>query len=522
MHDRPGIWLRIFTILTSLAIIAAAPVKPPIPISYATTRITGPLTKNGLVDYVAAFNQHFGKGVTPENNAAVPLLILFRPGSFRGWQSKLFKGKMVTTSIPGWGAMRRKALGITAHDLTGPRFIDFQTFRKHADPAAVSQAAGDTGHLSPAPRYIPGKLYIHPWSAHNHPWVAAWLQVNEGALDIAQAAFYRPRFFNPLLRNLRSEPMANAIGSAWGIFGEIQTASEYLVVRAMLELHRNDIESCENDLLSANHAGILLSQEHMLMSSMAACAAASFPAQADEALANSGKLSTRQDLAYLHKLQMLGTMAPISNVLDTTERWWILSAFQSAAVTNNLAILPIPIVKNRWSQSSYANAMIIVNHFQDRLVNTFKIHSLIGRLIALKKDEAFWRHKSSNPIIVYLVKNLLKDEPLIINNTSNLAARSRMDYLVFALAAYRSDHGIFPDRLAQLSPKYLRAIPRDPFTGKPFQYSTGPTGCTIASPGRFPKRLEVTGKHFHYLPMVVHLSKVGARGSRTDQNEMLH
>jgi hypothetical protein len=85
----------------------------------------------------------------------------------------------------------------------------------------------------------------------------------------------------------------------------------------------------------------------MLMSSMAACAAASFPAQADEALANSGKLSTRQDLAYLHKLQMLGTMAPISNVLDTTERWWILSAFQSAAVTNNLAILPIPIVKNR-------------------------------------------------------------------------------------------------------------------------------------------------------------------------------
>ncbi len=44
--------------------------------------------RGGYVDYVAMFNQRFGKGVTPQNNAAVPLLILFRPQAFRGGEYK--------------------------------------------------------------------------------------------------------------------------------------------------------------------------------------------------------------------------------------------------------------------------------------------------------------------------------------------------------------------------------------------------------------------------------------------------
>ncbi|MGA2259294.1 MAG: hypothetical protein ABSG53_31865 [Thermoguttaceae bacterium] len=43
-------------------------------ISKETTYITGPLRKDGYVDYIAALNQRFREGVTPENNAAVPFL----------------------------------------------------------------------------------------------------------------------------------------------------------------------------------------------------------------------------------------------------------------------------------------------------------------------------------------------------------------------------------------------------------------------------------------------------------------
>src|SRR4051812_37437632 len=41
---------------------------------YETTRILAPTMSNGLVDYQAAIDEHISRGVTPENNAAVPML----------------------------------------------------------------------------------------------------------------------------------------------------------------------------------------------------------------------------------------------------------------------------------------------------------------------------------------------------------------------------------------------------------------------------------------------------------------
>src|SRR5438128_12034498 len=40
-------------------------------ISKETTYVTGPLDKDGYIDYAAALNERLSKGVTPENNANV-------------------------------------------------------------------------------------------------------------------------------------------------------------------------------------------------------------------------------------------------------------------------------------------------------------------------------------------------------------------------------------------------------------------------------------------------------------------
>ncbi len=139
--------LRIIASYLAMAVAAisltradGATVAAPIPIGYATTRITRPLTKNGLVDYVAAFNQRFGKGITPQNNAAVPLLILFRPQSFRGGSYTMAAGKMVYVENKNWGHKFRKALGISDRDLQGPQYIPLQEFLTKADYAAIGTA----------------------------------------------------------------------------------------------------------------------------------------------------------------------------------------------------------------------------------------------------------------------------------------------------------------------------------------------------------------------------------------------
>lgn len=55
------------------------------------------------------------------------------------------------------------------------------------------------------------------------------------------------------------------------------------------------------------------------------------------------------------------------------------------------------------------------------------------------------------------------------------AARLRGTALLFALRAYQYDTGRLPERLGDLVPDYLPAVPEDPFDGRPFRYIQGRT-----------------------------------------------
>src|SRR5262245_61102556 len=55
------------------------PGKPKFTVGKETTYVTGPLDKDGYLDYAAALNERLRKGVTPENNANVLLWQAFGP-----------------------------------------------------------------------------------------------------------------------------------------------------------------------------------------------------------------------------------------------------------------------------------------------------------------------------------------------------------------------------------------------------------------------------------------------------------
>ena len=77
---------------------AAPKLRPKITLSKATTRVTGPLTTDGYIDYVRVINQRLSVGVTAENNANVLLWKAMGPhpeGSNLGPQLfKLMKTEM--------------------------------------------------------------------------------------------------------------------------------------------------------------------------------------------------------------------------------------------------------------------------------------------------------------------------------------------------------------------------------------------------------------------------------------------
>src|SRR5258708_17787586 len=100
-------------ICTSLLVLAFAapseerPVvadqKKPTPkftISKETTYVTGPLDKDGYIDYAAALNERLSKGVTTENNANVLICNAIGPRTERREISPEFFPRLVRQAPP--------------------------------------------------------------------------------------------------------------------------------------------------------------------------------------------------------------------------------------------------------------------------------------------------------------------------------------------------------------------------------------------------------------------------------------
>jgi len=83
-------------------------------------------------------------------------------------------------------------------------------------------------------------------------------------------------------------------------------------------------------------------------------------------------------------------------------------------------------------------------------------------------------HVVRNPIGDILVGMLAPALERSVDSYFNAVAESRMTQLFVALRCYQLERGALPASLDTLAPEYLKTIPVDPFTGKPFGYE--PTG----------------------------------------------
>ncbi|MGD0137253.1 MAG: PEP-CTERM sorting domain-containing protein [Tepidisphaeraceae bacterium] len=105
---------------SSVAVGANDAENLPFTISKQTTAITGPLRDDGSVDYVAALNQRYGQGVTPENNGFVLWLRVMGSREAQGIRKQTLAlcGVPEQTNLgPGW------------NDYTGTTPLDEQPAR---------------------------------------------------------------------------------------------------------------------------------------------------------------------------------------------------------------------------------------------------------------------------------------------------------------------------------------------------------------------------------------------------------
>ncbi len=463
-----------------------------ITVSKETTFVTEPLREDGYVDYVAALNQAASEGVTPENNAAVLL-----------WQA------LGPADIPEGGRERFfRLLGIRPLPENGDYFVALKkpVERKRFQPDESKPDLFDQQDEAMA----------RPWSQEEFPLIAQWLEKNEKPLELVMEATRRPTYYSPLVGE---EESALLIAVLFPAEQKVREVARALAARAMLRTAAGKVEEARPDLMACHRLGRLMSQGPMIIHRAVGGAITTIACQAHAALAHAGNLTGEQARRFLHDLGQLPPIPPFVDKLNVGERYMLLDLASIGAREGPEALaslrdeFPVPrqwLSRFSWRlrppEVDWDETLRVVNQWCDRVVEVTALPARSERRAAIAKfehdlEELEKEIRSSIPRIT--LSSILSDSSrprgraigqiFVVVMMAGVTAASRIDdrdavqlslsRTALALAIYRADHGAYPEKLPQLSPKYLPEVPRDLFADGPLRYQRQGSGYLLYSVG---------------------------------------
>ncbi len=472
--------------------------KPPftITVSRETTRVVGPLRKDGSVDFLAAVNAHFRRGVTPENNAATKLFEALGPGEIDEDDRESYF----------------QLLGLPVLPADGPYFVSLIQFlddrSREEPPVAEGDVGGDPWETRKA-------AHRRPWASNEFPELAEWILANDQPLGLVVEASERPRYYEPLIVE-DDLPLA----AVWlPLMGDVRRASRLLACRAMLRLQEGKVSEARQDLLACHRLARLLEQGPTLVHALCAASIASLTCSGDAALAHHGNLSAQQARRYAAELNEIAPNFHVGSKIDALERYFCLDSVVRVAsggpaefvdITNWVQSLSsdLDIVDPQerpskayrvWSYNEtldWDNVLRRVNQWYDHLVADYDHPTRAARIAALKKRdedvrvmadrlERNWRplaklsfgfgvvapETKAKHVAELMICLATPSFQSMFDAEGEAIVQWQMARLAYALAGYRADHGSYPERLSRLSPKYIDEIPTDLFTGEQLRYT---------------------------------------------------
>lgn len=466
-----------------------SPTKPKFTLSRETTFFTGPLDKDGYVDYATALNRHFGAAVTPEKNAYAVLLHV--------------AGKPAINDLPQTGKVLQ-LLGIETIPEQS-QLLFYQTYLTERLRFRLAQSSELVRQELEARR--------RPWQAEDYPYLAAWLRDCEEGLARLEAAAHMPYFFVPAVPSMPLMDFS-APGILW-----IRTAMGAWHIRAMLRVQLGLYDAAWNDCLSALRWAHLCQRSYLPLVHLIG--------SIYHGLANYGiwlfvcyaPVDAKRLVRYHDEWQRLSSpMVPPQHSLLATRAGlleWVQRLHRGQEVVfpiaedENYLKLPTPLaseLKDLRGFLDWEEVMRTCNRWCDRFENACGIADLrerrktLARLQEELKEAAFpvrafrWpdffcemglsSHKErSSKLGTTLAAEGLKLHFRIVSSYDRLELFRRFTMTVFALARYREEQGRYPERLDQLVPAFLANLEIDVFSGKPLLYRRTADGFVLYSVG---------------------------------------
>ena len=477
--------------------------KPPIVIGPDTTRISGPLRADGYPDYFAALDHHVRRGVSSADNAAVLLIQAFGPDLIP----------------PEIAAEYFKSLGIRPIPQIGEYFVRHDEMRERWIKGAVRRQEDDHDESTLQSQFaLAGD---RPWSPDDYPLVAQWLAINEAPLQLITKAARCPRFYEPILSANKNLP------ALWNIalpleqsLPEIKMA---LAARAMLRLKNGDLDAAWSDLVDCQR----------LLRQMAAIPAGQYADQARSAeielcqtellLLHAGRPNAKQIDRLRVARQNLPPMPGLIDRIDLGDRYRFLNLLclldqKGPAVLQQILGDSVASAEDSALQKAASDTFFdwneplkMGNQWFDHQVAICRLTDRHERQLALDKSAAelqqmaddssspgmfalnWFTKKSAKAAFGRMVGatliQLLDSEPdrsLVqsLKSADQHAVHLAMAQTGLALAAYRADHGEYPEDLASLTPRYIEKLPADPYAlDKPLCYHRQSSGYLLSSVG---------------------------------------
>lgn len=472
---RRRIWRVAIYAISLLLILVAADVvwvqcRRTIRPAFDTTRIVAPVRNDGSIDYLIAVDGYFGTGVTPDNNAAIPIL-----------------QAMGRQAIPKYQApdALTDRLGMPHLSEKGDYFVAYEDYCKQR-----STTPKEWSNLT-APR---------PWPVTFDDVTIQWVRDNEKPLALITEATKRSRFFIPFYAGYRPETMAEIL-IPYGRL--IRDAGGALRTRAFIRLAGGDVAGFRADLMTAHRLARLIGQEPTFIEKLVAINMEISACEAERVGISSGRLSIDQSRSMAEGLSTLGNLPPIADSLDRGERFFALDVLQTLARQGPLragqlinAISGTPDWHNGppaifvFIPIPYEAAMRSINRYEDGALAVLREPTYPERIAAMLLCEQSIKTKGQKDLAVSDL--VTSDWPLqlfgpslhrLIEKEESAQVENRLTQVALMLSVFKAEHGYYPPALEDLSPTHIKTIPSDLFSEKSLIYSPTENGYTLYSVG---------------------------------------
>ena len=449
------------------------------------TRITDVKTKEGLPDYAAAINRHFGKGVSPEKNGAVALYEAFgaAPEGTR-LSDKFFE-----------------LLGMPAPPDDGKYFQHFgvglpvETRRKLHDRYSESRR--------------------QPWAEKDFPELAQWLRDNEKPVDIIVKGAMRPQYYSPLV------PPDDADGNPGGLIATLlpgiqqsRAIARYLVSRAMMNIEKGNVDHAWRDLIACHRVGEMIGRGPTLIEYLVGTAITQIATHGQIVFLDRVQPAVAQLAQYRKDLSNLRPIKSAIEQMAFTERMMYLDSVVRIACGridfNDLDASPASGLEGFATQLAILSidwniVMREGNRIYDRFDSAMRLDSYQERRAAMIKIEdelklvrtnvsakgfllAAVTEGSTGKAIGKMMGNVLSALLLpalsAVDKAHNRSVQNRENLLLaFALADWKAQHDSYPETLNQLVPDFVSKPPIDAFNEKPLTYRRERDGFIFYSVG---------------------------------------